>query len=274
MQALSDTQRSGRVVDGSSATPSARFRGTCTEQDCHKQQYSQQLCQRHYRQAGLVKPARPAPKKRVRTVPISGSYPKCSVGDCPRRSRRRGPGGRCRKHGGSDHANAAQRCINNQCGNLRAEGSELCERHGQVRTAKPRRHVQHPCSVGDCVTARFRAGLCKRHLNGLEHEVNRCAYPTCKSWSHGTLCGYHAEIGVDFAAGDWFDWVAVDQMFHGSHDLSRQPSALEVLALAGKAARADLRYSELAERLRISGEKFERWRYHAERAAATFEVAA
>ncbi len=204
-------------------------------------------------------------RPRLVTVPQAGQYPPCSAVGCPRKSRKRSAGGYCRKHGGSGGITTT--CATFRCGFPRVEGSDWCERHGirEIATVIRDRTVQSPCAVTGCTTARFKAGLCGRHATQYAHEIGSCLFGSCgKPTWRSDYCGFH-DIGVDFAAGDWFDEVAVDQMYHGRHDRERKPTVLEVLALVERADRNELQYVELAGRLGVTGDRFERWRYHAKR---------
>jgi hypothetical protein len=249
----------------------------CTLDDCGRPRYKGGLCQHHARKAGLL-------------IPL----PPCAVEGCTHKGRTTRQGSVCRKHSAhateatvkaalcgawrcrreqvegtnlcDRHLNLANRCEVRQCALPRAYGDVLCK----VHRAKSR--TDGSCLIEECGAARHKAQLCGRHASLLEHEIQSCGFPSCDAWVwRGQLCGRHADIGLDFAAGDWFDWVAVEQMFRGQHDRDRAPTALEVLALAEKADRAELQYADLARRLGIEPDRFERWRYHASRLAASFD---
>jgi len=221
----------------------------CTLDDCAKPRYKGGLCHVHARQAGLV--------------PRPGL---CATEGCRRQARTTAEGSQCRKHGQGGTSEydqmARQKCPAYKCGNPRAEGMDTCRRHG----AKPARRLSPTtdlCVHEDCTTSRFKARLCGRHYSLLAHEISECGHPRCAVpvW-RADYCGSH-DIGLDFAAGDWFDWVAVQQMFEGRHDKARKPALLEVLALMKRAEQSDMPYADMARLLGVTPQVFERWRYYA-----------
>lgn len=144
------------------------------------------------------------------------------------------------------------------------------------KPAAPRRGQRKvTCLVPGCSKLYFRARLCRRHGVEYKHEIYECGYPGCgvATWRF-EYCGHHRDIGLDFKAGDWYDWVAVDRMWEGRTPADRQPTVLELLELVHRAELADMPYVDLARMLGIAGARLEVWRYHAERLAATFEAAA
>jgi hypothetical protein len=128
------------------------------------------------------------------------------------------------------------------------------------------------CVYDGCLSLSARAGLCKRH--GKEVELKECGYPGCEYTSWRSHCDFHEQVGMDFAAGSWFDWVAVDQMYAGRYDKNRRPTVPEVLELIRRASRDGLLYVNLAQRMGITTERLDRWRFHADRIATASEVAA
>lgn len=250
----------------------------CTLEGCTDLRHKQGYCQRHGRQLGVLKP-----------------LAECAVEGCPRKGRTTREGSKCRKHEGGPRK-APHLCIRFRCAARRLEGQELCELHVDrppgctVRGCVGARHEDHElchrhylrsldteaiCLIDKCGSLRFRARLCGKHATLLAHEIAHCAFQSCDAWVwKDSLCGVHADIGLDFAAGDWFDWVAVEQMFAGRCDKARRPTALEVLALVKRAERDDMLMPTLAERLGVPAQRLERWRYHAERLAPMLRNAA
>lgn len=129
-------------------------------------------------------------------------------------------------------------------------------------TAAPsaRRHTKHrPCAAG-CGRPRNRGKLCYRCSIDLAHEVHPCRHPECDSsvW-RDDYCGYH-DHGIDWAAEDWYDEVAVDRLWSGHPTPGRLPTAPEVLELIARASAAGMTHIELAAHLRLSDNEFKRWR--------------
>lgn len=148
---------------------------------------------------------------------------------------------------------------------------------GPLPSAKERRArlmQKGQCLVDGCERAQFRAGLCFPCRRERDHEVQACGFPTCGTFAwRADHCGNHDSIGLDFKAGDWYDWVAVDQLWNGEQG-ARRPTVLEVLEVARRGDRAGIRTADLARQVGVEPEKFERWRYHSSRVVATFSQAA
>jgi transcriptional regulator with XRE-family HTH domain len=131
-----------------------------------------------------------------------------------------------------------------------------------------------PCLVDGCATGRWRAGLCARHFTVYRAEVVECGHPRCGAMVWRLEYCAHHDIGLDFAAGDWFDWAAVEQMFDGHYDRSRKPTVLEIRALVAKADSRQLPYTDLARQMGVDPTRFEYWRAAAERLHGSLAVAA
>ena len=149
----------------------------------------------------------------------------------------------------------------------------MCRKHAEEGHTIPKR----TCLYDDCQVSRHRAGLCGRHFTLEAENVNPCHALGCKApvWN-ADYCGNHKqqeELGVDLIEPDWFDWVAAERLFHGQ-DLGRKPTAAEVLAACERAERTGMQYSELAARIGVEYDVFERWRYHSAMALKGLQVAA
>jgi hypothetical protein len=128
--------------------------------------------------------------------------------------------------------------------------------------AKPPRRTYKPraCAVTDCPRPRTRGSLCYRCTREHAHEIHPCHHPRCTNsvWQ-ADYCGNH-DHGIDWAAGDWYDHVAVDRIWTGHPTHGRLPTEPEVRELIARADRDGIPYNELANRLGITHHTLARWR--------------
>lgn len=131
----------------------------------------------------------------------------------------------------------------------------------QTVVKQPRKRGVHsdPCLMHGCPKGRWRANLCATHLRERQHEINECGHPLCKApvWRFDH-CGHH-DIGIDFKAGDWFDWVAAERLAEGRL-VGRKPTVPEVLHVIGRGERAGMSYGAIATRMGIGLDTLEKWR--------------
>lgn len=116
-----------------------------------------------------------------------------------------------------------------------------------------------PCAA-QCGRPRTRGKLCYRCSRELAHQIHDCRHPTCTNtvWNVD-YCGYH-DHGIDWAAGNWYDHIAVERIWNDFPTPGRQPTEPEVRELIARAEHDDLAYNELARRLGIDGKTLARWR--------------
>ncbi len=223
---------------------------TCNTDGCFKTRWRKDpgLCQACARKAGL--------------------YPElaeCAEDGCTRKARSLGVGSRCRKHGGPAPKGTVQPgetslCKARDCRYRAGEGG-LCGKH---RNASETARDRSRCVTPACVNVRSRAGgycfVCYRRYGS---TLNTCAHPLCQHKTVDEYCESH-DVGLDYAAGDWFDWVAAERLFHGSHG-SRKPTVPELLWVLAKADRVNLEYTVLAERIGIQHRLMASWRKTAAR---------
>lgn len=274
------------------------FRGTCTEGACPKQQYSRGLCQIHYREAGLAQPSvYPECAGSTCTNRARGRRPGSLCASCRRdagdasvlcetegcgnlrgrrglcgacfnagnglsRPPRRAPGPKrvqCERPGCKlkphDHHSLCGKhrlnwdaCIMKGCAQPIAEVNK-CDKHKPGETGT--------CGVLRCGSPRFKAGICYRHHQ--ERNPTKCAHPTCTFTADGIYCQPHS-VGIDFAAGSWFDHVALDQLWWGRLDPDRKPTMPELTALFDRAEEAGLGTRLLARQVRIDENRLKAWR--------------
>lgn len=116
------------------------------------------------------------------------------------------------------------------------------------------------CAVDGCERPVTRNRLCYRCNRERAHEIHGCKHPACTNdvWRED-YCSWH-DHGIDWAAGDWYDEVAVQRVWSGRPDIARLPTELEVRELIARADRTGTSYNLLADRLGITHQAFERWR--------------
>lgn len=186
--------------------------------------------------------------------------PPCPVDGCPRKARSAGPGSRCAKHGGSARGSIAQNiiaaadtCVANKCGKPKLPGSSLCGHH--AGNPRPVRR----CIVDGCVMARYRARMCLRHLRENQDRLGTCGHPLCGNQALAmTYCQLH-DVGIDYAAGDWHDWVAVERLWAGRQG-ERMPTVPELREVLRRAEAQHVSYVELAHRMGIEESRMHSWR--------------
>lgn len=210
---------------------------SCRAEGCDKKgNYAGRLCHVHSgTQAEIV-------QKAVRP---------CSVEGCPNRGCsgvRERP--RCTKHFYRPDA-----CTWRQCGEAR-EANGRCGKHQGP--------IEGTCSVRRCPSPRHKGGLCYRHYRLANAE--QCGYPTCTFVTPDIYCKVH-DIGVDFVAGDWFDWVAAERLYRGRTD-GRKPTVPELRWVFQKASLAGVGVEELARRTGLDRLVLRQWHSAAARLSA------
>lgn len=155
----------------------------------------------------------------------------CEIGGCELK-----PNNRCYLCG--KHAINRNACLTRGCA-APSVAAGLCDKH--------RPGAQGTCSVQRCPCPRFKAGFCYRHHR--ERKPARCARKGCPNSTASTYCRTH-DVGIDFAAGDWHDWVAVEQLWDGSLNPARKPTIPELEVVFDRAERKGMGYVALAHQLR------------------------
>lgn len=173
----------------------------------------------------------------------------CKIEDCDNRGFGRGL---CKKHFYSPDA-----CVQTGCRRPATAGGK-CARHQVDIPPGPR------CTLPDCDRPRHRAGLCWRHYT--KDDIAPCSHPTCTRRAPSGYCKTHAG-GVDWAAGDWYDWAAVEQMWTGRYDMARQPTAPELREALRRCDTQGVTYKELACRMGVSEKRMQAWRQMLDRLA-------
>lgn len=114
------------------------------------------------------------------------------------------------------------------------------------------------CRIWRCGSLRYRGSLCRRHYENRNMPI--CAKDDCGNATPvGNYCGIH-DVGIDFVAGDWFDWVAVEQLWWGRLDPGRKPTAPELHALFDRAERNRMGVAVLARQMRMEERRLVSWK--------------
>lgn len=229
-------------------TSSRGFRSQpiCITDGCHKSMWRKNpgLCQSCARLAGLYP-----------------ELPACPEPGCQRKARSSGAGSRCRKHGGPSLIKEKRTREVSMCAALHcryAAGDDgLCGTHSNASAAARDRLK---CVTESCVNRASRsAGLCHVCWIGRRSTITECKYPLCSRGTVSDYCQNH-DLGLDFAAGDWFDWVAAERLWGGHHG-ARKPTVPELKVVIGQAEKRYLTYAELARQIGVEPNLFERWRH-------------
>lgn len=266
------------------------YRGPCKTDSCNKQRWKQGYCQRCARLNGLCQ------------------FPQCAIEGCTRQAQSAGAGSICRPcrqtarcntedcgypPRGDGYCRSCQRrrdkankptCQVEQCRNAgqRGPGEAWCDKHHRDPNACTQTGCAQPiledgvcaahattsnkvCANTGCPKPRYRARLCYRHFQAT--LANECRHPVCRDRTTTAYCGVH-DIGIDFAAGDWFDWVAVERIFQGRLD-GRQPTILELAAALRLAERRHVPQAELGRRLGLDERMWDAWRGQVSRLTST-----
>ena len=193
---------------------------------------------------------------------------RCSTEGCEGTPRSDGQCRRCAR--GAEFGN----CVVTGCPNRGFKGSRqrYCYKHSRdpgkcVRPNCPRPGVEDGvcaahltscpryCQLEGCSSPRFKARLCYKHYR--DTVTVTCAYPLCADKTTGLYCADH-DMGVDFAAGDWFDWVVVERILEGRLG-DRQPTVPELREVLRQAEKRGVSQAELGRRLGIGEERFYQW---------------
>lgn len=221
-------------------------RPRCIRDDCARRQWRKDpgLCQHHARLAGLY--------------PL---LPQCAAEGCPRKARTTGEGSRCRKHGGALSEGEKPQpalppvCTAIYCG-LNAKKDGLCGKHLQAQGNLPGRRR---CVTEDCINQQSRqAGLCERCYRRRAELLNVCGHPLCGRRTVGEYCQLH-NVGLDFTAGDWFDWVAAERLFDGRLK-DRKPTVPELKWVLARAEQKDMSLLDLAPQMGMDYNRLRAWR--------------
>ena len=218
-------------------------RKQCTAEGCTNtaKQLKRGLCSPCATKAGLYPP-----------------LPQCAEPGCLRKARSTGKGSRCRHHGGprqkeAREVNAPSPCGSPHCRN-KAIKDGLCGFH-QEHVGSPRKR----CITEGCTNTRELAGgFCRRCWNKVKEQMSTCGYPLCDMPTLNRHCPMH-DIGIDFAAGDWFDWVAAERLFQGRQG-DRKPTVPELREALRMADRRHLPHAELGRRIGVDDNVFQAWR--------------
>lgn len=209
----------------------------CLTEGCGGVRYTRGVCSACLSGGKAAKPPRPAAQARGL---------KCELDGCANKPARFGParfGSVCEKH--RENPNA---CTTRGCARDRVEAGK-CDKH--------RPGEQGTCEVYLCQSSRFKARLCYSHFK--RRNPTLCAHGDCANTTTAVYCRVH-DVGIDFASGDWFDWVAVDQLWWGRLDPTRKPTVPELTALFDRAERSGIGATVLSRQVGINEDRLKSWR--------------
>lgn len=256
-------------------------REECKTTGCTSKVATQGHCQRCARAAGIM------------------HFPQCALEGCTRRAQARTSGSYCRpcrqtapnceREGCTNPTRVGDTmcrrcrtrfdipdrgglCVENNCPNLgqKGPGKSKCDKHHlhpgscirqrciqpAVRNCKCEKHQSHATECVRCGRSRYKATLCYRcHRNTYSRE---CGHATCPRRTIDVYCRVH-DVGIDFAAGDWFDWVAVERLYWGRQG-ARQPTVPELRAVVSRADREGVHYTTLARQMGMEPHRLDNWR--------------
>lgn len=184
--------------------------------------------------------------------------PECAQPGCQRKARSTGKGSKCRHHGGAQPRGRKVVMPSNPCGSPhcrnKALDNGLCGLH-QLHIGS----LRERCLVDGCTNVRQKsAGLCKRCYTHLKPQLVTCAHPSCELLVWNASCCPIHDIGIDFAAGDWMDWVAAERLFQGRLD-DRKPTVPELAEVLRMADRRHVPHAEIGRRLGLDDKTWIAW---------------